>query len=141
MAIYFFNQDIDFPDINEKKINAWVEKLIASHGKKRGKINFIFTSDAHILKVNQDFLQHDYYTDIITFDYSTPNKLSGDIFISLDTVASNSQKFNQTFSNELNRVIIHGVLHLIGFKDKSEAEASEMRNEENIALKMLDTIS
>jgi rRNA maturation RNase YbeY len=134
MAIRFFNEDIEFPNINRSQTKKWIKDVVASYAQKRGEINYIFTSDKAILKINQDYLQHDYYTDVITFDYSGDNKIAGDIFISLETVASNTQKFNQNFDTELRRVIIHGVLHLIGFKDKTPEEEKQMRKEEEKAL-------
>ena len=137
MAIQFFNEDIDFPDIDKRELKAWVKKVIESYSKKTGNLSYIFTSDSNILKINKEYLQHDYYTDVITFDYTEENKISGDIFISLDTVKSNSIKFNQDYTEELNRVIIHGVLHLIGFKDKTETEAAEMRKREELSLSIL----
>lgn len=137
MAIQFFNEDIDFPDIDKREMKAWVKKVIESYSKQMGNLSYIFTSDANILKINNEYLQHDYYTDVITFDYTEEDKISGDIFVSLETVKSNSIKFNQDYKKELNRVIIHGVLHLIGFKDKTETEATEMRKREELSLSIL----
>jgi rRNA maturation RNase YbeY len=119
----------------------WLKQLANNFDTKIGKLTFIFTSDNYILKVNQTYLNHDYYTDVITFDYSSEKEISGDIFISLDTVASNSKQFNVSFQDELHRVIVHGVLHLLGFKDKSEDEQKEMRKEEDFALNILKTSS
>lgn len=137
MAVHFFSEDIDFPSIEKKQIKKWIKEVVLFHSKSLGEINYIFTSDEYILKVNQDYLQHDYYTDVITFDYSELNKISGDIFISLDTVKSNSIKFNQEYRKELNRVLIHGILHLIGFKDKTNEDAVTMRIKEDEALDIL----
>ena len=137
MAIHFFNEDIDFPKPFEKiATKNWIKKVVALHSMRVGDINYIFTSDTYLLEINKEHLQHDYYTDVITFDYSEAETISGDIYISLDTVATNADEFKQTFSDELNRVIIHGVLHLIGFKDKSETDSLEMRKQENKALKL-----
>ncbi len=137
MAVYFFNEDIDMPKLDKRKLKDWVKKVVNSHNMNIGELNYIFTSDSYILKVNNDYLQHDYYTDVITFDYSEGKKISGDIFISLDTVKSNSVLFKQDYDREFNRVLIHGVLHLIGFKDKKEDEAKEMRLQENNALALI----
>lgn len=141
MAIHFFNEDISQPDIDKRQLKDWIKKVVKGHSKKLGELNYIFTSDDNILKVNKTYLQHDYYTDVITFDYTNADKIAGDIFISIDTVRSNAVKFNQAIPDELNRVIIHGVLHLIGFKDKSEEDAKEMRLQEDKALKILFTSS
>ena len=137
MAVHFFNEDIDMPQLDKKKLKVWIKKVVGSHNKELGNINYIFTSDAYILKVNKEYLQHDYYTDVITFDYTENKKISGDIFISLDTVKSNSILFKQKYEDEFNRVLIHGVLHLLGFKDKKEDEATEMRLQENNALSLM----
>jgi len=141
MAFRLVNEDIDFPEIDKRQIKKWVNKVIEHHSKHVGEITYIFTSDRNILKVNQDFLQHDYYTDVITFDYCEENNVSGDIYISLDTVKSNSQKFDQEYSRELLRVIIHGILHLIGFMDKSDEDAKEMRQQEELALGIFDGLA
>ncbi len=136
-SIHFFSEDIDFPNINKKEVKDWVIRLIEGKQKKAGKINFIFVSDDKILEINNQYLNHDYYTDVITFDYCEDITVSGDIFISLDTVESNATLYEQDFSKELHRVIIHGVLHLIGYHDKTDAEAQEMREQENLALQLL----
>ena len=140
MAVHFFNEDIDFPKINTSKLKNWIKKVIQSHEMRQGEISYIFTSDTNILKINIDYLQHDYYTDVITFDYTENDKISGDIFISLDTVKSNANTYQQDYATELNRVIIHGVLHLIGFKDKTPEDAKEMRKQENKALELLQLV-
>lgn len=137
MAIYFFSENIEMPSIDRKQIKIWVKEVGLVHSKYLGEINYIFTSEENILKVNQDYLQHDYYTDVITFDYSEGRKISGDIYISTKTIKTNAQKYNQDYTTELNRVIIHGVLHLIGFKDKMLEEEQEMRIQENKALILL----
>lgn len=122
-----------------RKRTAWITAVIRQHGKVPGEIQYIFTDDEHILKINREFLQHDYCTDIITFDYTEGNTLSGDIFISIDTVRDNSQTYGDTFRRELLRVIIHGVLHLAGFNDKTEAEQRVMRTQEDAALELWAT--
>ena len=120
--------------------SPWLKMVAESEVKKLGNICIIFCSDNYILDVNIKFLGHDYFTDIITFDYCEGNLISGDIFISLDTVRSNAKDYNTSFTEELHRVIIHGILHLIGFKDKTLSEAQLMRQKENDALLLLKTI-
>ena len=137
MAIHFHSEQIDFPDIDKKSIKNWIKTVIDSHKSKVGDLNYIFTSDENILAINNKYLEHNYYTDVITFDYTENKVISGDIFISLETVKTNSEKFEQAYPQELKRVIIHGVLHLIGFKDKTEPDAKEMRKQEDNALKKL----
>ena len=137
MAIAFYAEDTKLPAIKKRAVGNWVKEVAATYGKKVGDISYIFCSDEKILEVNRQYLQHDYYTDIITFDYSEGNTISGDIFISLDTVSTNSQKYNTDFMEELYRVIIHGILHLCGIDDKSEHEEKAMRQAENEALKMI----
>ncbi|MBO6005571.1 MAG: rRNA maturation RNase YbeY [Paludibacteraceae bacterium] len=125
------------PKFLRKKINAWIKSTAARYDFKVGDICYIFCSDEKILEVNRQFLQHDYYTDIITFDYTENGKINGDIFISVDTVKSNAEKFNVTFDNELMRVIIHGVLHLTGQNDKTPETEKVMHQKEDIALEEL----
>lgn len=139
MAITFQTENIDFPKIRKRDTKNWIKKVAESFDKKIGDVNYLFCNDEKILEVNNQYLSHDFYTDIITFDYSEGNKISGDIFISLDTVQSNSQKFNTDFLEELYRVIIHGILHLCGVNDKSDEEEKQMRLAENNALKLLYT--
>ena len=142
MAINFQAEDIDFPKIIKKRETAnWIKSVAGNHGKKVKDISYIFCSDDKILKINQQYLKHDFYTDIITFDYSEDDTISGDIFISLDTVLSNSQKYQTLYNEELHRVIIHGILHLCGVNDKNDADAKLMRKEEDNALQMLDNQS
>ncbi len=118
----------------EGKIFDWIRSVAADYGKKLGDVTYIFCDDARILAVNKEFLQHDYYTDIITFDYSAGNTIAGDIFISLDTVQSNAEDVGVSFEEELHRVIIHGILHLTGQDDQSPALRAEMIRKENLAL-------
>ncbi len=138
MAITFQAENIDFPKIRKRDTKNWIKKVAENFDKKIGDINYLFCNDEKILEVNNQYLSHDFYTDIITFDYSEGNKISGDIFISLDTVRSNSQKFNTDFLEELYRVIIHGILHLCGVNDKSDKEEKQMRLAENDTLKLLN---
>lgn len=135
--ITFQAENIDFPKIKKQATKNWIKLVAENYGKKIGDINYLFCTDEKILEVNNQYLSHDFYTDIITFDYSEGNKISGDIFISLDTVRTNSQKYNTGFMEELHRVIIHGILHLCGIDDKSEHEEKAMRQAENKALKMI----
>lgn len=132
--IRFIAEDIPLPELDENKIARWIKRTAAGYEKKTGGINYVFCSDKRILEVNKQYLQHDYYTDIITFDYSNSNILSGDIFISLDTVRSNAETQNVLFEEELKRIIIHGILHLCGQNDKSPEDKAEMTRKENLAL-------
>ena len=127
-------EDITLPNIDLKQVKKWVSNIIKNHKKKVGEIGYLFCSDQKILEINQEYLKHDYYTDIITFDYCEEDVISGDMFISIDTVTSNAIQFETSKEDELLRVIIHGILHLIGFGDKTEEEEKIMRKEENIAL-------
>ncbi len=131
--IQFFFENIENLSINEN-ITSWIEYIITHEGKKLGDINYIFCDDEYLLKINQDYLQHDYYTDIITFDYVKGKKISGDIFVSVTRVSENAPLLSKSFEEELHRVIAHGVLHLCGYKDKTEAEIKEMRNKEDFYL-------
>ena len=124
------------PDIKKRETSAWIKKVAATYGKKCGDIAYIFCNDEKILEVNKEYLQHDYYTDIITFDYSEADSISGDLFISLDTVRSNSEQLGVSYEQELHRVIIHGILHLCGINDKGEGEREIMEAAENNALSM-----
>ena len=124
------------PAIKKRENNAWIKKVAADYGKKIGEIAYIFCNDDKILEVNRQYLQHDYYTDIITFDYTEDDVISGDIFISLDTVKSNSEEQGTEYDEELHRVIIHGILHLCGINDKGEGERAIMEAAENKALAM-----
>ena len=135
--ITFQTEGVEMPCIDQEKITAWIKEVAATYGKKVGEIAYMFCSDEHILKVNREFLQHDYYTDVITFDYCHGRVLSGDIVLSLDTVRSNAEQFNTPYETELNRVIIHGILHLCGINDKGPGEREIMEGEENKALALL----
>ncbi len=139
--IDFNYEEVSENQIDENIIKSWIGKVITDYNSFLGSITYIFCNDDYILNINNQYLNHNYYTDIITFDYCDGNTVSGDLFISIDTVLSNSIKFNTLFQEELNRVIIHGILHLLGFKDKTDQEAKTMRTLENQALKLLKTIS
>ena len=135
--IRFTNDSIDMPTLDERRITRWIRAVAADYGFSVGNINYIFCSDERELEVNREFLRHDYYTDIITFDYSTANTLNGDIFISLDTVRSNAETVGCSFEDELNRILIHGVLHLTGQGDKTPETKAEMTRKEDLALAKL----
>lgn len=137
MEITFQSEGVEHPQIEEQKIANWIESVAKTYNKETGEISYLFCDDNKILEVNQEYLNHDFYTDIITFDYSEENTISGDIIISLQTVESNSQMYKTDFLEELHRVIIHGILHLSGLNDESEEEEKAMRDAENSALEML----
>lgn len=137
MPILYQNEDVQLPLIKKRKTTDWIKVIAGSYNKKAGDIAFIFCSDKKILEINNQYLQHDYYTDIITFDYSEDDMISGDIFISLDTVRSNSEQFKTDYDNELHRIIIHGILHLCGINDKGPGEREHMTECENKALAIL----
>ena len=130
-------EGIKFPDIKKRSTSSWIRRVAATYGRKVGEIGYMFVSDEKILEVNNQYLGHDYYTDIITFDYSEGDVISGDIFISLDTVSSNANMFGRPYDEELHRVIIHGILHLCGINDKGPGEREVMEAAEDRALEML----
>ncbi len=132
--ISYQTDGVKMPAIKRKENSAWVKAVAASYGKKVGEIAYIFCSDDKILEVNRQYLQHDYYTDIITFDYCEGDTISGDLFISLDTVLTNAEQVGATYDEELHRVIIHGILHLCGINDKGPGERAIMEAAENKAL-------
>ncbi len=133
-----YNVDgVSMPKIRRRDTTAWIKKVAAAHGRKVGEIGYMFVNDEKILEVNREYLGHDYYTDIITFDYDEGDVLNGDIVISLDTVRSNAEQFGKTYDDELHRVIIHGILHLCGINDKGPGEREIMEANENAALAML----
>lgn len=138
--IQFVEENVKFPLPNKNLTKKWIKLVIEASQKKVGDICIIFCDDEYLLNINRQYLNHDYYTDIITFDYVEGNKISGDLFISLDTVKSNSVKFSESFELEAKRVIIHGILHLLGLKDKTETEALEMRLAENRALELYPSL-
>ena len=135
--IHFYSQDIEMPALDERKVCKWIRSIAADYGFAVGNIQYIFCSDERELEVNREFLGHDYYTDVITFDYSTPSVLNGDIFISLETVRSNAEMVGCSFDAELMRIIIHGVLHLTGQGDKTPETKAQMTEKENQALRKL----
>ena len=131
---------VELPSIDLAKIANWIEEVAKSHDRIVGPLTYIFCDDEKIIEVNRQFLQHDYYTDIITFDYSRGKRISGDMFISLDTVASTAEMLGVSYDTELHRVIIHGVLHLCGIDDKGEGEREIMEGFENEALALFKTL-
>ena len=135
--ISFIADSIEMPALDERKVTRWVKAVAAEYGFTVGNINYIFCSDERELEVNRQFLGHDYYTDVITFDYSTASTLNGDIFISLDTVKSNAEMVGVRFEDELLRILIHGVLHLTGQGDKTPETKVQMTEKEEIALAKL----
>ena len=125
------------PAIDAAAVREWIERVASGYGRSVGEVNYIFVSDERILEVNREFLHHDYYTDHIGFDYSAGTVLSGDLFLSLDTIRTNAETFRVPYDEELHRVIIHGILHLCGLKDKTPEEEEEMRRAEDRALTLL----
>lgn len=132
--IQYIAEDILLPDLQKNKINAWIKETASEYGKRTGEIAYIFCSDNRILEINKQYLTHDYFTDIITFDYSEGSIISGDIFISVETVRSNAAEFGVSFEQELLRILIHGILHLCGQDDQTPELRAEMVNKENSAL-------
>ena len=134
--ITYQTDGIRMPNIKKRPTTAWIRAVAATYGKRVGDVNYIFCNDERILEVNREYLQHDYYTDIITFDYTEDDTISGDLFISLDTVRTNSEQFATAYDEELHRTIIHGILHLCGINDKGPGEREIMEAAENRALAM-----
>ncbi len=137
--IEFAVQGVEMPEMDLRRVSIWIEEVVASHSRRVGNLNYLFVNDEEILEANRQFVNHDYYTDIITFDYSHGDRISGDIMISLETVATNAEKFGVTYFRELLRVIIHGVLHLVGINDKGPGEREIMEAAENKALSLYDS--
>lgn len=131
-----FNYETEFELPNEEQLSNWLSQVILSENKKEGDINYIFCNDEYLLNLNEQYLDHDTLTDIISFDYTVGNELHGDIFISIERVRENAQDFNVTFDEELKRVLAHGILHYCGFKDKSEEDEQLMRHKEDEKIKM-----
>lgn len=133
--IDFFKEEVNFRLIRSEELKQWILKAFAAHKKKVQHVSYVFCSDKYLLSMNKKFLQHNYFTDIITFDNSTePGKIEADIFISIDRVKANAKEFNTAFKDELHRVMIHGALHLIGFDDKNSANKKKMREAEDLWL-------
>ena len=134
--IRYYREDTKFDLKGKLQNNRWLKEVAEREGRKIGDINIIFCSDSYLLDVNKKYLGHDYYTDIITFDYCEKNILSGDLFISVDCVRDNASFYGTEFSNELNRVMVHGVLHLIGYDDHTDEDIAVMRSKENTYLEI-----
>ena len=126
-----FNSETSFTLKNQKKLVKWISDVISSEGFQVGEINYIFCNDSYLNKINQEFLNHDTFTDIISFDYTLGKEVGGDIFISIERVLENAEKFNEVFETELHRVMIHGILHFMGYKDKTKKEKTLMRTKED----------
>ncbi|EFU31506.1 Probable rRNA maturation factor [Segatella buccae] len=134
-----YNADgVKMPNIRKRTVSAWIKAVAATFGRKVGEIGYMFVDDEKMLEVNNEYLGHDYYTDIITFDYDEGDTISGDLVISLDTVRTNAEKFGKDYNEELHRVIIHGILHLCGINDKGPGEREIMEAHENKALALLE---
>lgn len=134
-----YNADgVKMPNIRKRTVSAWIKAVAATFGRKVGEIGYMFVDDEKMLEVNNEYLGHDYYTDIITFDYDEGDTISGDLVISLDTVCTNAEKFGKDYNEELHRVIIHGILHLCGINDKGPGEREIMEAHENKALALLE---
>jgi metalloprotein, YbeY family len=132
--ITYNTSGVKMPKIKRRDTTAWIKAVIATYNKRLGEVGYMFVNDEKILEINNEYLQHDYYTDVITFDYNENDVVNGDIVISLDTVRTNAEKFGKTFDDELHRVIIHGILHLCGLHDKAPGEREQMEKAENRAL-------
>jgi len=137
MSIQYFNEDVPLPKLKKRRTTDWIKSIIGGEEKKCGDISFVFCSDEYLLEVNKKYLNHDYYTDIITFDYVESNLMNGDVFISVDRILENSKEFDTTFENELCRILAHGVLHLLGYKDKNTKDKKMMTFKEDYYLKQL----
>lgn len=138
--IHFHTQDIKFTLKNKTLLKQWIASVIEKKKRKPGELNFIFCSDDYLLTINKQYLDHDTYTDIITFDYSQENEkmnICGDVYISIERVKENALKFSKSFEDELNRILIHGTLHLLGYKDKTKNAKAEMTKQEDLCLKTL----
>lgn len=141
MAIFFSSENTSFVLKNQLKIKRWIKEVVKREDKRLGDLGYVFCDDEYLLKVNIEYLNHDTYTDIITFDYVEGNVISGDMMISVDRVGENATKFEVPFERELRRVVIHGVLHLLGNGDKTTKEAARMRELENAALALYDEMN
>lgn len=140
MAISFTTEKVKFSPKQKTRLKNWVETVVKKEKKTPNNINYVFSNDEFLLKLNNQFLKHDTYTDIITFDYNEGKKISGDVFISVDRVKENAKKYKVTAEQELLRVMIHGVLHLCGYKDKTKKDALEIRKKEDAALELFKKI-
>ena len=141
MPVHFHNEEVSFSFNNKREVSLWLNSVVSSIKKELGVINVIFCNDQYLLKVNQTYLNHDYFTDIITFNYNENNLISGDLFISIDRVKENAINQKMEFNVEIHRVIVHGVLHLCGLNDQSKQEKEIMRGRENLFLQKLSFLS
>ena len=139
--ITYSSENVKMPKIRKRDTSAWIKQVAASYGRKVGEVGYMFVDDEKILEVNNEYLGHDYYTDITTFDYDEDDIINGDLVISLDTVKSNAELFGKTYEEELFRVIIHGILHLCGINDKGPGEREIMEAAENKALEMAKSVN
>lgn len=139
--ITYNSENIKMPRLKRRETSAWIETVAATYDRRIGEIGYMFVDDEKILEINREYLGHDYYTDIITFDYDESDVLNGDIVISVDTVRSNAEQFGKSFDDELHRVIIHGILHLCGINDKGPGERELMEAAEDRALTLLKLLS
>lgn len=135
-SINFLSEGIDFKPKNQNKLKSWIKRVIESEGRELSSLVYIFCGDTYLLSINQDYLKHKTLTDIITFDYSESDQVDGEIYISIERVQENALRFEKTFEEELHRVMIHGVLHILGLKDKSPAQKSAMRKKEEACLSL-----
>ena len=135
--ITYSAEGVKFPNIKRRETTAWIRRVAATYGRTVGEVGYLFCDDEKILEVNREYLGHDYYTDIITFDYDEDTQINGDLVISLDTVRTNAEQFQKTYEEELHRVIIHGILHLCGLNDKGPGERELMEAAEDRALALL----
>ena len=140
MPVFFHSEETAFQFREQELFEKWIIQLLRNQKRHIDSVNVIFTSNDYLLKLNQDYLNHNYFTDVITFNYNIESKISGDIFVSIEQVRINSEELKFDFYEELSRVIIHGILHLIGYNDTTEEELIEMRKMEDLALKMLEEI-
>ena len=131
MPVHFFNESSDFYLADPMAAESWLEKVCQEENQNLGELSVVFCDDEYLLKINQDYLQHDFYTDIITFDYSDKDSISGDLFLSIERIAENAKNHDTNFQHELHRVMVHGLLHLLGYQDKEEEDQLIMRNKED----------
>jgi len=136
-SIHFFSKEIDFVLSKKTILRSWIIRVVANENRSISELNFIFCTDQYLVKLNRDYLSRDYFTDVITFDQSEADKLQGEVYISIPRVKENAGKYQNTFSNELSRVMIHGVLHLVGYRDGSDKEKQLMRKKEEASLSLL----
>ena len=140
-CIFFYNEDVEYLLLKKRNIRTWLSIVAKDEGREMGEISYIFCSDDYLLHLNEQYLHANYFTDVITFDYCKENIVSGDIFISVDRVKENAKQYKQTFFSEMLRVILHGMLHLCGYKDKTKKEETKMREKEDYYLQKFDAIS